>query len=134
MFDVNRLEKHGIKPSITRIKIFDYLLEHDHPSVDEIYQALKLELPTLSKTTVYNVLNLFQEHHLVSTVALNPKELRYEINHQPHTHFQCVNCGEIYDLPYVPIDYQTIRQEGFEFLDHSLVVKGICSKCKKVLS
>ena len=51
------LLKHGIKPSIQRLAVMGYLLEHrTHPAVDEIYNALKAEVPTLSKTTVYNTL------------------------------------------------------------------------------
>lgn len=46
---------HQIKPSVQRIAIMDYLLKHKtHPCIDEIYTALCKEIPTLSKTTVYN--------------------------------------------------------------------------------
>ena len=56
----NYLKKHDIKPSYQRMKIFQYLLDnHNHPTVDTIYKALCTEIPTLSKTTVYNTLNLF---------------------------------------------------------------------------
>ena len=131
MLDLNLFENHGIKPSITRIKIYEYLLNHGHPTVDEIYQELKPELPTLSKTTVYNVLSLFHEKALVSTLVLNHKEQRYEINHQPHTHFECIRCGNVYDMPYVQIDYRSIAQDGFEYVNHDFVVKGVCATCKQ---
>jgi len=56
----NYLKNHDIKPSYQRMKIFQYLLDnHVHPTVDTIYKALCPEIPTLSKTTVYNTLNLF---------------------------------------------------------------------------
>ena len=56
------LQGYGIKPSIQRIAIMDYLLTHKtHPSIEEIYLALCDEIPTLSKTTVYNTLKLFAE-------------------------------------------------------------------------
>ena len=49
------LKKNGIKPSVQRMKIFQYLLDHHtHPTVDDIFQNLSPEMPTLSKTTVYN--------------------------------------------------------------------------------
>ena len=52
----NYLKKHNIKPSYQRMKIFQYLLDnHNHPTVDTIYRALCTEIPTLSKTTVYNL-------------------------------------------------------------------------------
>ncbi|MBR4922900.1 MAG: transcriptional repressor, partial [Bacteroidaceae bacterium] len=47
----------GIKPSVQRIAIMDYLMTHrTHPAIDEIYLALCEDIPTLSKTTVYNTL------------------------------------------------------------------------------
>ena len=65
------LKKNGIKPSIQRIKIFEYLLgHHTHPTVDDIFQSLSSEIPTLSKTTVYNTLNIFVENHIVHEVII----------------------------------------------------------------
>ena len=59
---INTLVKYGIHPSVQRIAIMDYLIKHrTHPTVDEVYTALSDEIPTLSKTTVYNTLKLFAE-------------------------------------------------------------------------
>ena len=50
-----RLLEHNIKPSMQRIAIMEYLMNHPiHPSADDIYTALSPSMPTLSKTTVYN--------------------------------------------------------------------------------
>ena len=52
------LEKN-IRPSHQRIKVMEFLLKNKiHPTVDYIYNELHEEIPTLSKTTVYNTLNL----------------------------------------------------------------------------
>ncbi|MFP4479229.1 MAG: Fur family transcriptional regulator [Candidatus Izemoplasmatales bacterium] len=134
MFDKSTFEKHDIKPSITRIKIYQYLLDNKHPSVDEIYQGLKNELPTLSKTTVYNVLNIFIDKSIVSAISLDSKEMRYEVNQELHSHFHCLKCGEIYDFPYVDVNYKSFHKEGFESLQHNLVIRGICKKCKELVS
>ena len=54
----NILSKNGIKPSLHRMKILDYLLKmKNHPTVDTIYKDISGDIPTLSKTTVYNTLN-----------------------------------------------------------------------------
>ena len=66
----NYLKNHDIKPSYQRMKIFQYLLDnHVHPTVDTIYKALCPEIPTLSKTTVYNTLNLFVEKKVGSSYS-----------------------------------------------------------------
>ena len=59
-FVTKSLTEHNIKPTFPRMKIYEYLMEHkNHPSVDSVYQELVEEIPTLSRTTVYNTLHLF---------------------------------------------------------------------------
>ena len=67
------LEKCGIKPSLQRIAIVEYLMENRiHPTADDIYHALCIQVPTLSKTTVYNTMRLFAERyfHWLSTIKM----------------------------------------------------------------
>lgn len=125
-------KEKNFSPSITRLKIYEYLKESQiHPSVYDIYKALKPELPTLSKTTVYNVLVLFIEKDIISVIDFNSNESRYEINHQKHSHFQCVNCGSIYDIPYIEPQWDEKALKGFLVKDHEVVLKGICKRCIK---
>ena len=66
------LQSFGIKPSVQRIAIMDYLLTHrTHPAIDEIYLALCEQIPTLSKTTVYNTLKLFVEHGAAQMLTID---------------------------------------------------------------
>lgn len=47
---VERLQGHNIKPSVQRIAIMKYLMEHrTHPTVDEIYTALSPTIPDTLK-------------------------------------------------------------------------------------
>ena len=68
------LKGNGIKPSVQRMRIFQYLLDHHtHPTVDDIFKNLSPEMPTLSKTTVYNTLNilLLNDFDVVITIEQN---------------------------------------------------------------
>ena len=54
------LKNHGIRPSMQRMAIMEYLMSScKHPSVDVIYTNLLPKMPTLSRTTIYNTLELF---------------------------------------------------------------------------
>jgi len=71
------LKKNGIKPSVQRMKIFQYLLDHHtHPTVDDIFQNLSPEMPTLSKTTVYNTLNIFVSNNIIQEIIIEENEVR----------------------------------------------------------
>ena len=75
------LAKYGIKPSVQRIAIMEYLMEHrTHPSTDEIHSVLIKWMPTLSKTTVYNTLKLFTEQGALMALGIDDRNIRYDID------------------------------------------------------
>jgi len=125
------LETKGIKPSITRVKIMDYLQKHrTHPTVDEIYRNLVQEIPTLSKTTVYNSLELFVENQLAQVLNVGDNERRYDADISDHGHFKCLYCGKVYDFG---IDFENVRVEGlegFQVYDKNVYCRGVCPHCK----
>jgi len=107
------LKKRGVRPSNPRVKIYEYLCEKkNHPSVDIIYTALKENLPCLSRTTVYNTLNLFLEKGIVRQVIVEDNEARYDADTSSHGHFRCDVCGKIYDFEVddVEISDKTIKK------------------------
>ena len=76
---IDILNSHNIRPSVQRIAILKYLLEHRiHPTVDDIYLALNPTMPTLSKTTVYNVLRNLVENGAVLALTIDEKNVRYD--------------------------------------------------------
>ena len=125
------LKDKGIKPSILRIKIFEYLAEKkNHPNVDMIYSELKEQIPTLSKTSVYNTLHLFFEKSIVQSLTLEDNEVRYDADTTPHGHFLCINCRKIYDFN---IDEGGIICNNVDFAleiyEKHLYLKGKCKYC-----
>lgn len=124
------LKKHDIKPSYQRIKIFEYLVTYKtHPTVDEIYKALNTEIPTLSKTTVYNTLNIFIEKGIAIVITIDENETRYDANIKLHGHFKCEVCQKIYDIqiPVKNLEFEELKE--FEVKDTQIYFKGICPNC-----
>ncbi len=126
------LKSHEIKPSYQRMKIFEYLIvNRNHPTVDMIYQALVKDIPTLSKTTVYNTLNLFVEKKIATVIVIEENETRYDADINIHGHFKCQQCGEVYDID-IDMDKIDISiLDKFQINEHHLYFKGICEKCLK---
>ena len=125
-------KEHGIKPSYQRIKIFEYLIRYkNHPTVDGIFKALVKEIPTLSKTTVYNTLKLFLDHNIVQRLVIEENETRYDADTSAHGHFKCENCGNVYD---VEGDFPDIDVSGLKIHQVNevhLYFIGICNQCLK---
>ncbi|MDK2920173.1 MAG: Fur family transcriptional regulator, peroxide stress response regulator [Candidatus Petromonas sp.] len=124
------LKKHGIKPSLQRIRIFEYLIKNkNHPTVDTIFRELAKEIPTLSKTTVYNTLNLFIEKNIVKVITIEENETRYDADTSLHGHFKCTECSRVYDFD---LDVPKFKKEilkGFEIQERHVYFKGICKDC-----
>ena len=93
------LTEHGIKPSPQRMAVMEYLIANPvHPTVEAIHAALVGRMPTLSKTTVYNTLKLFVESGAAQVLTINEKMTNFDADVEPHAHFLCAECGEIYDI------------------------------------
>ncbi len=128
----NYLKGHDIKPSNIRIKILDYLLNNRiHPTVDDIYVNLLDDIPTLSKTSVYNTLDLFLEKGVVNAVALREKELRYDIGTDYHGHFKCEKCEKVYDFPITEKPIIEDELEDFTIKNKDIYIYGICKECNE---
>lgn len=125
-----QLKEVNIKPSLQRIKIFEYLLKNNiHPTVDIVYNNLANDIPTLSKTTIYNTLKLFEKHGLINNVTIDETEIRYDAVKKIHGHFKCEKCGEIYDFNYNHEQLEISGLAKFNIVRTDLNLKGICPEC-----
>lgn len=123
------LQENGIKPSLQRIVLMDYLLSHrTHPSVDEIYNDLYQSLPTLSKTTIYNTMKLFVAKGVALMIEIDEKTTRFDGYVHPHAHFICQHCGTIFDLD-IQENAKLNLPDDFEVNEMQIYLKGVCGKC-----
>jgi Fe2+ or Zn2+ uptake regulation protein len=129
-FLTDQLKIKGIRPSYQRIKVLEYMNRSGgHPTVEEIYSALSLEIPSLSKVTIYNTLHTFVEAGLVRVVEIDDAQMRYDVTLDDHGHFLCEACGTIYNFP-VSIDPASVAElKGFKITQKNVYFKGICPKC-----
>ncbi len=125
---------HQVKPSVQRIAIMEYLMEHKtHPSAEEVYASLSEKMPTLSKTTVYNTLRLFAEHGAALMLTIDDKNVNFDADTSQHAHFLCKTCGKIYDFhTQVGLSKtKELRMEGHEIEETHVYYRGVCKDCLK---
>jgi len=126
------LKEHNIAPSMQRVKILEYLQNYKtHPTADMIHKALVIDMPTLSKTTVYNTLKTFIDKGILVPLSLFSNEVRYEYNTSPHIHLKCIKCNKIYDLDETYDRYEDNLIDGHKIIEHHINLKGICKNCLK---
>lgn len=124
------LMEKGIRPSLTRVMIYEYLLSHrTHPTVDEIYKELSPKAPTLSKTTVYNTVKLLSKEGVIKMLTIEEQQARFDACIDHHGHFLCNGCGKVYDFD-VDLPCDTLPT-GFTAETKEIFYTGSCDNCVK---
>lgn len=127
---IDHLSSHGIKPSAQRIAIMRYLMENPvHPTADEIHQGLLPEIPTLSRTTIYNTLWLMADQQAVNVIGIDRNNARFEYSDHPHAHFRCSRCGRIFDIK-TDMHALTDGLDGLRIDSTHVYHTGLCADCQ----
>jgi Fe2+ or Zn2+ uptake regulation protein len=128
---VKILKEHSIKITSQRLEILKYLNEHHtHPDVEEIYSELKKKHPSLSRTTVYNSLEILKKNKIVQSLTISGSELRYDVEESLHHHFLCKKCGAILDISITCPNMNCILDGGHRVEEVHGYFKGICKNCQ----
>ena len=130
----NRLVEKGVRPSVQRLAILDYLIKHPtHPNIEDVYKALENKVPTLSRTTVYNTLRMLSEVNAAQMITIDEHRVCYDGNIKSHVHFYCKNCGKVIDFFGEPAPTVEPGKEidGNIVLEEQLYYRGICAECAK---
>ena len=127
-----RLVECGIRPSLQRLAIMDYLITHPiHPTIDDVYKGLCDKVPTLSRTTVYNTLRMMSEKKAAQMITIDEHRVCYDGNTNPHVHFYCKKCGRVLDFmdEHAPQLHKDKKINGHLVQEMQLYYKGICADC-----
>ncbi|ATB68387.1 transcriptional repressor [Sulfurospirillum diekertiae] len=133
---INLLKTKELKATPQRISVLKELDKKGHPTIDDLYNALKKENPSMSLATVYKNLATLKEKGVVIEVNTAEGKMRYDIYSKPHIHLVCQQCGSIEDVDYDQslFEYQTILETNkhvkIDRMDVIATVKE-CSVCKK---
>lgn len=125
------LRRYSIRPSHQRVAVMEYLIQHpSHNTADEVYDGLLSEMPTLSKTTIYNTLHLFKNSGAVSALHIGVEPMRFDSITEPHAHFYCNVCHRIHD---VDMDRELWHQVRHIVPDKAeelqILFRGVCAEC-----
>ena len=128
------LEESGQRFTEQRAAVFRYLVGTDvHPTADEVFHAVREELPAISLATVYKSLETLVGCGLAVKLTYADHSARYDGRTDPHHHARCVACGRVLDLPgEIPdTDIEELRREasGFTVTGYRLELSGYCSGC-----
>lgn len=128
---VNVLREHHIPLTTTRLVLLRFISKNiGHYSAEDIYETLKEEYPSLSIATVYNNMSLFAKLGIVQELRIKRDKVIYDTHTDPHDHFLCIICGNIYDIEKTHTKFPK-EIEGHEVHYAHTYYYGICKNCRK---
>lgn len=105
-----------------------------HPTASQVYHHVHHDNPSISKATVFRILNQESEDGVIMRVQVHDNEMHYEIKNPPHYHMQCRCCGKIMDAPLSyqkDVEEQVSYMNGFQVEGHTMIFHGVCADCLK---
>lgn len=127
------LGRDFIKNTIQKEAVTHALFMLDHPTADEVFDCVHSEYPTVSKATVYRILNRMAEDGEILHLAVPTGPDRFDTTLSEHHHIKCSACGKVCDvsLPELSeIEKRITKESGFAVSRRLIFFEGLCPDCQ----
>ena len=126
-------QKSGLKATSQRFIIYKRLLEGaNHPTADQLYDEVSIDLPGLSRDTVYRTLNMLADCGLAIKLVMPGGATHFDGDIRQHHHFLCEACDRIFDFEWPAIGELPWPDEAWEVgtpKHTSVLILGSCHAC-----
>ncbi len=126
------LEANGQRFTEQRSAVYRFLRgTSHHPSADEVFTAVRVEIADISLATVYKALETLASCGLATKLAYGDDSARYDARTDDHYHSRCLHCGRVRDVPGDPHQVAPHVQvgDGFRVHGYRVEVVGLCGAC-----
>ena len=103
-----------------------------HLTANQVFDAARQILPSISFATVYNSLHYLKHAGLIGEVRFGMEATRYDRTLARHDHAVCTECGKLVDLELkIPkgLLKNAAELSGFEAESVELTLRGLCPEC-----
>jgi len=132
---ISKLRERSFRLTPQRLAVLEILAaSQGHPTVAEIYEAVRARFPTTSLATVYKTVILLKELGEVLELGFPDGSNRYDGSKPyPHPHIICTRCRKIMDPELSSIDHlnkELAQKTGYTIQHHRLDFFGLCPACQ----
>lgn len=127
-----KLKEHTLKVTPQRLKILSMLDKHGHLNIEDLYQQMLKEFPSISLATIYKNINQMMESGLIQEVKLPSQKSVYEVVKEPHLHMVCDKCHKVEDIVVGTdkIIEEAEKASGYKIEESFITLRGICPECQ----
>ncbi|MBN2427911.1 MAG: transcriptional repressor [Deltaproteobacteria bacterium] len=134
LVDKLRIKDYRITPQ--RLAILKTLAStRAHPSVEQIFDKVKVDFPTTSIATVYKTVSLLKDMGELIEFSFGEGSNHYDGRSAvPHPHFICTSCRKIEDIDVPDLEMITEKlaeKENYQITAFQLNFYGKCPDCNR---
>ena len=131
------LREHGVYVTAQRLAVLRAVGEHPHTTADVVLQAVRDEIGTISRQSVFDALNTLSELGLLRRIQPSGSPARYETRTgDNHHHLICRTCGRVEDVDCAVGARPCLTASesyGFEIDEAEVLYWGHCPSCQRDL-
>lgn len=128
------LDAHSMRKTTERYAILTRIMSiNGHFTIEELQQMIEGDGFHVSRSTVYNTVELLIEAKMLRRHVFEGMQAQYERITLPHTHLICTTCGKVKEVrdPNFAAFMNARRFNAFNTDHYSLYVYGTCSTCAR---
>ncbi len=128
------MRDRGVHVTAQRLAIAEAVSAHPHATTDELVDAVRVRIGSISRQAVYDTLSVFVEKSLVRRIQPAGSVARYEDRvGDNHHHLVCRDCNVMFDIDCAVGDTPCLTADddhGFEIDEAEVVYWGRCPSCR----
>ncbi len=103
-----------------------------HPTVEQIFEMAKVQMPGIVMATVYNNINALTEAGQIRRITCRGAPDRYDNAYLPHEHLKCSQCGSVSDVFLESCNMldELKQKTGRNISGYELNMYYICDSCR----
>jgi Fur family peroxide stress response transcriptional regulator len=125
----------GFPLTVQRRVILETMVSRDdHPTAEQIYEAVQERVPEISRATVYRVLESLVQLGAIGRAHHLGTAIRFDSNTSHHHHMVCVRCNRVIDFEDTRLNDLPLPDRsgtGFRTTDYSIHFTGLCAECQQ---
>jgi Fur family ferric uptake transcriptional regulator len=129
------LRQHALPVTAQRLAVLRAVSKHPHATADEITVGARALLGTISRQSVYNVLNILTDKGIIRRIQPADSAALYEDRiGDNHHHLVCRSCGKTEDVCCAVGEAPCLHahdHRGFRIDEAEVIYWGTCPGCQQ---
>ncbi len=129
------LRQHRLPVTAQRVAVLSEVSRRPHATADEIAEGVRVELGSISRQSVYNVLTVLTDKGIIRRIQPADSAARYEDRvGDNHHHLVCRACGHTQDVCCAKGHAPCLTahdHHGFAIDEAEVIYWGLCPACQR---